>query len=160
MPSFSDELHAAMRHIGIADHILTQTYPLLRDPKLFLAIIENTLLAFTYAMSAILEFERYYKRIPPFQDTFESKLTMLKLRVAGRIHLDPELITAMIDVRALHTMRKECHTEFGRNGAFVLCMDEGYTLKKITPSMLKDHINRAKKFIQVTSELCHQKVIP
>ncbi len=160
MPTFSGEFQAAVRHVHVADHMLTQTYPLIRDPKLFLAIIENTLLAFTHAMGAILEHERYHKRIPPFQDTFESKLTMLKLRVAERIKLDPELIATMVDVHALHKMRKECHTEFGKSGAFVLCMDEGYTLKKITSAMLKEHIAKAKKFIRTTGELCHQKVAP
>lgn len=157
MSKFFDALQLAKKHIGVADHMLTQTYPLIKDPKIFLVVIESTMRAFTHAMTAILEYERYHKRIPPFQDTFDSKLNMLRLRVAKRANLDLELIATMVDIHALQKKRKESHTEFGKNDAFILCSDD-YTLKKITSEMLTDHIRKAKKFIEAADELCKQKV--
>lgn len=157
MYKFSESLKTARKHVGIADHMLTQTYPLIKDPKLFLVVIENTMQAFTHAMTAILEYERYHKRIPPFQDTFDSKLNMLRLRVAKKASIDLELIATMVDIHALQKKRKESHTEFGKKGAFILCSDD-YTLKKITPEMLTDHIRKAKKFIGAADELCKRKV--
>ena len=73
MEKHAEYLEAAIRKYKVADHMTNATFPLLRDPKLLLASAENAFLVFTSAMSALLYYERLYKRIPPFNPTFESK---------------------------------------------------------------------------------------
>ena len=64
------------KKIIIADHILTQTYPLINDAKLLLPVIENIFLAISYSMSSLIFYELYLRRIRPFQDNFIAKFNI------------------------------------------------------------------------------------
>ena len=44
MEKFQELREISKKKIFLADHILTQTYPLLKDPKLLLATTENIFL--------------------------------------------------------------------------------------------------------------------
>ena len=65
MEQFQESRDNAKKKIQIADHMLGVTYPLVKDTKLLVVIMENIFLAYTNAMAAILYHERLFKRIPP-----------------------------------------------------------------------------------------------
>ena len=46
MESYEIARDKAKRHVKIADHMLTQTYPLIQDPKLLIAVMDNIFNAF------------------------------------------------------------------------------------------------------------------
>jgi hypothetical protein len=138
----------AAKNIQFADHLLTQTYPTVRDPKLLLAVLENIFLAVTNSMAALLHHERENHRIPPFQDTFDSKFNMLKLKVAQNYGISNEELHFILEVKNLVVSHKQSPVEFAKKDAFVICSDK-YNLKTI-------YYDQMKKFLSQSKELVHK----
>jgi len=75
MEQFQEAIQKANQKLKIADHMIFMTYPLVKDSKLLLSIIQNIFLALTNAMSSILYYERLFKKIPSFNDNFDSSVS-------------------------------------------------------------------------------------
>ena len=140
------ECHKSIRNIKIADHMLTVTYQLVNDPKLLIAVMENTFLAMTQAMAALLYYERLYKKIPPFYNNFESKFNMFKERCIKKHSLDPGYLLMMQNLKEFLVDHRKSPMEFSRGGQFVVCSDS-YNMKTISITEMKKNVNRAKVFI-------------
>ena len=146
----------ANKNIWVADHMLTQTYPIVNDPKLLFVILENVFLACTSAMAALLHYEYYHKRIPAFQDTFDAKFNMLKMQVAPRYNIKGEYITFLQEVKSLLLAHKKSPVEFVRKDVFVIC-SEDYALKTITVNEMKQYVAKAKVFIQEITRIIERR---
>ena len=140
------ERRKAVRNIKIADHMLTVTYPLVNDPKLLVAVMENTFLSMTQAMAALLHYERLYKRVPPFYNNFESKFNMFKERCVKKHELDPGFLLMMQSLKEFLVEHRKSPVEFSRGGRFVVCSDS-YKMKTISITEMKKNVERAKVFI-------------
>ena len=68
----------AIRHMKVADHVLTMTYPLVQDPKLLKLVMKNIFSAMHNTILMLLYYERKYKRIPPVNENLDSMLHTLK----------------------------------------------------------------------------------
>ena len=147
MEKFQQARETAKKSITIADHMLSVTYPLVKDPKLILAIMENIFLAYTNSMAAILYYDRLFKKIPPFNDTFESKFNIFKARCIERHGLDNNYLIDMQDIKNTLLEHKKSPIEFARKDKFVIC-SENYKMKTIDLNVLSEYINKAKVFIQ------------
>lgn len=147
----------AWKNLRIADHMLTQTYPLVNDPKLLLAILENLFLGLTNAMAALLYFERLQKKIPPFQDNFDSKYNMLRMHVAKTYKIPQEFLQFIYDVKDIVASHKRSPVEFVRKDVFVICT-ESYSMKTISVEEMKQFIAKAKVFIQEVSKIVSQEL--
>lgn len=147
MEKFQELRDIAKKRITIADHILTQTYPLVQDTKLLLAVIENIFLALTNSMGSILHYERLFKRIPPFYDNFDSKFNMFRSRVVNAYNIDKEHIKFIQDVKDITIAHKKSPIEFKRKDRFVICSDD-YNIKEITLEKIKDYVSKTKLFMQ------------
>ena len=152
MEKFQEARAKAKRNIQIADHMLTQTYPLIKDPKLLLAVMENTFLALTNSMASVLYYERTFKRIPPFQDNFESKFNMFKMKTSIRYNIDPSYLKLMQDIKDLLVEHKKSPIEFSRKDRFVICSDN-YKMKTIGVDEIKEHISKTKLFIEEADKI-------
>lgn len=137
----------AKKNIRIADHMLSVTFPLIKDTKLLLAIVENIFLSMTNAMTAVLCFERLYKRIPPFQDMFESKLNMFRERIVPAYNVDKGLVADMQEIKNIILEHKKSQIEFARKGRFVICSDS-YKLRTLGIPEIKNYVAKAKLFIE------------
>ncbi|MFH1505941.1 MAG: hypothetical protein ABIE94_03035 [archaeon] len=137
----------AKKKIRIADHMLTITFPLVQDPKLLLAILENVFLAQTNAMSSVLEYERLFKRVPPFHDTFDSKFNLFRSKIAPRFKIDPYYLKMMKDIKAVIVGHKQSPMEFVRKDKFVICSND-YQMKTLNTNDVKKYIASTKKFVK------------
>ncbi|MBI1971189.1 hypothetical protein HYS47_05565 [Candidatus Woesearchaeota archaeon] len=137
----------ALHHLRLADHMVTQTYPLVQDPKILLVVLENLFLSLTYGMAALLEHERYHKQIPPFQETFDSKFNMIKLRLAEKYRITPSILQFILDVKAKVQAHRKSPVEFSRQGSLVIC-SEKYEVETITQDILKGYLGKSKIFLQ------------
>ena len=146
MAEAGEAMQKARRNIHIADHMLTQTYPLVKDPKLLLAVMDNVELALGNGMDALLQFEREAKNIPPYHDSFDAKFNVLKLRLAAKHKLDADQLTMIYDVRNMIAKHKDSPVEFTRQDKFVICSEE-YDLTSISTDQMKQFINKAKTFL-------------
>jgi len=147
MERFQEVREKANKHIHIADHLLSVTYPLIKDNKLLLAVIENIFLAYTNTIGSLLYFERTFKRIPPFQDNFESKFTMFRETCVLKYKIDKSYVSDIQDLKNIILAHKKSPVEFTRKDRFVICSDN-YKLKTISIDELKKQIDKAKLFIQ------------
>lgn len=139
----------ARKAIRIADHMLTTTYPLLRDPKLLVSAAKNIYLAVELALSSLLEYERLFKRIPAFQDNFESKYRVYTDKIVRRYNIRPENPKLLLELREIVQAHKNSPVEFSRKEKFVIC-SPNYDLKTLSEKDLKKYLNEAKVFIEET----------
>ena len=146
MESFHLARDRAKRHVKIADHMLTQTYPLVQDPKLLVTVLDNISSALNESISAILYYERYFKRIPPFSDSFESKVNIFRARCMRRYSLNQDYIMLVQTIRELITEHKKSPMEFTRKDKFVICSDN-YRMKTVSVDKIKEYIRTTKDFV-------------
>lgn len=147
MERFQELMGVAKKKLQIADHMLTQTYPLVRDPRLLVTILENIFLALTNSMGSILYYERLFKRIPPFQDNFNSKFNMFRQKCTEKYKIDKVYLYLIEDVKNILYQHKKSPVEFSRKDSFVIC-SEDYKMKVVTVDEIRGYLNKTKLFIQ------------
>lgn len=145
MEKYEEVRDKAARNIKIADHMLTQTYPLVKDPKLLVSVIENIFLSLTNSMAALLYFEKACKNVPPFHDNFESKYNLFKLKLVDKHNISRDYIKFIEDMRDIVVAHKKSSMEFSRKGSFVMCSDS-YSMKALAPNGMRAFVSKAKSF--------------
>lgn len=136
----------AVQKVKVADHMLFMTYPLVKDPKLLLAIIENIFASLDFGMSALLHHERLFKRIPPFHDSFASRFEIFKNKMIPRYKLSPRHARLINDVRSIISEHKRSPVEFARKDKFIICSPT-YSLKTVDTNLVKKYIFETKVFV-------------
>ena len=152
MEKFQELRSAANKKLQLADHILTMTYPLVKDPHLLLSSIENLFLAFSYGMGSVLHYERIFKRIPPFPDNFTSKFELFEDKCAKKYSIDREYLKIIKDLRDIIIAHKKSPMEFSRNERFVICNGD-YRTRTISLNEVKSYVQKAKLFIKSISTI-------
>lgn len=136
-------MHEEARRIQVADHMLTMTYPLVKDPKLLIAVLNNLVQSMDLSMQRTLRQEG----IPHTDDT---RLTAYKRYIARKRGVPQETLRAYEEMTATLTEHDKSPVAFRRNEKFVIC-NEGYKLRTLTPETTKKFITLAKTFHQVNA---------
>ena len=147
MEKFQEARQNAIKYLKTADHMVSVTYNVVKDTKLLVAILENLNLALQETMNSILYYDRMFKKIPPYQDTFESSYNMFRLKSARHYNLDTEYITTIAEVKEMLDEHRKAPVEFIKNDKFVIC-SESYRMKALSIMDIKKFVARAKLFIQ------------
>ena len=142
----------AKKTVRMADHILTVTYPLLKDPKILVSAAKNIFSAAEQAMTSVLEHERLFKRIPSYQDNFESKFRVFKEKIVPRHNISPGNVKTIRELKDILSAHKESPVEFTRKEKYVICSDD-YDMKTLSEKQLKNHLKNTKIFIEQASLL-------
>ncbi len=151
------EFDNAKKHLKLADHMLTMTYPVVNDPKLLLSVIENLNLTFSSAISAVLMYERDLRQIPPYHDTIDGRLDFFKNKSAEKFNISPNYIKMIEEIKDLVQEHKESPIEFSKKNEYVICSDEFKRLKTINIKEMKEYIAKAKLFIAEISNIIEAK---
>lgn len=155
METFQRLRDEAKKKILIADHMLVMTYPVVNDPKLLLQVLENILKSLQLIVHACLEYERIFKRIPPYPDTLEGQLLVMQNKLANKYRFTPQDVAFIKKQKELLISHKESPVEFVRKDKFVIS-DERYNLKTLSMAEMKKNIATAKgligKLYQTTTE--------
>jgi hypothetical protein len=152
MEKFQELRENAKKKIGIADHMLTQTYPLVQDPKLLLSVLENVFLALTNSVGSVLYYERLFKRIPPFQENFDSKYNIFRARIVNRYNIDKKYVDILKDIKEMLLQHRKSQMEFTRKDKLVIC-DEEYRMKTLSINDIKEYIETTKEFIDISQQI-------
>ncbi|MBN1275117.1 hypothetical protein JXA12_02395 [Candidatus Woesearchaeota archaeon] len=152
MEKFMEYRDRSRQNIRVADHMLTMTYPLVKDPKLLLAVLENLFMAITNSMAAVLYYERIFKRVPPFHDTFESKFNLFKTKIVPRHKIDLKWVRFIAEVKEYVQEHKESTTEFPRKDKFIMA-DHNYRMKALDERLLKQHLSKTKELVHLLLQL-------
>jgi hypothetical protein len=146
MEPFQQKFQTAKKKIYVADHMLSTTYSLLKDTKILLAILENVHYAYENALSALLEHERLFKRIPSYNDTVMSRKNIFKMKIQKTYDFDLMHANIMDKLASILQKHKDSPVEFSKDNKYIIASDS-YDLTKISPEDLKTDIKSCKEFI-------------
>jgi|TARA_B100001964_G_C14254832_1_gene611831 hypothetical protein len=152
MEKFQELRSAANKKLQLADHMLTMTYPMVKDPHLLLSSVENLFLTFSYGMGSVLHYERVFKRIPPFPDNFTSKFELFRDKCTKKYGIDTEYLKIIKDLRDIIIAHRKSPIEFSRNERFVICNGD-YRTRAISLNEVKSYVQKAKLFIKNVSTI-------
>ncbi len=152
MEKFQQAREKAVRNLRIADHMLYVTYPLVRDNKLLMSITENIFLALTNAMASVLYYERLFKRVPPFHETFDSKYNLFSEKIVPRYSIDRKYLHYLKTIKDIMIAHRESNVEFSRPEKYVICIED-YKTKTISVTELKDMLKIAKEFVAMCNRI-------
>ncbi len=151
------EQERALKNIKLAEHMLSVTYPFVKDPKMLLTIIENIFLAMTSAMGSLLYLDRLYKQIPPFHKNFESKIYLFENVYLKKLSLNSDHLLAMKDLKEIILLHRQSKVEFSKGGEFIICSDQYDNLRKINQKTVSDYLEKAKIFIEQITNIVEEK---
>jgi len=145
-------IYQARCKVKAADHMLTQTYPLIKDPKLLVAVVNNLFKGCNYAMFSVLNFERKYKRIPIFTNNFNHAYSIFKDRVSPKYNLNKDEVRLLRILHDIIREHKKSPIEFSRRDKFVIC-NESYQMRTINVSQIKNYINLGRLLVVHCGEI-------
>jgi hypothetical protein len=137
----------------------TFTYPVIKDSKMLIGIIENIFLSLTSSLAALLYYERAQRRIPPFYDTFDSKFYVFREEV-GKRHNLAKYSKLLIEVRDLLIAHRESPVEFSKGGKFVICSENYSGNKTVTIENVLQYLTEAKQFFNQVNGIIKQNAMP
>ncbi len=152
MEQFQESNLKAKKHLQTADHILSMTYPLIKDPKILLTVLDNINKSFQCMMDTVLQYDRLYKRIPIYADKFEEKYLIFKQKSGARYNFDPDFLEMAREIKETMQAHKKSPVEFARKNKFVIC-DDKYQTKTIEETSLKIYIAKAKLYHKIVQNV-------
>jgi len=158
MEKFLELRDTSQKKIWLADHILTQTYPFLKDPKLLMSSLETLFLAYANAIGSLLYYEKRFNKIPDFEDNFDSKFKVLKEHLSKKYDIKQEDIMSIKEIKDIILQHKKSPVEFTRPDMFIICSDE-YQMKTISFDNLKKKVANAKIFIEKINNITNRRDI-
>jgi len=147
MEKFQESFEKAKHYLKIADHMLSTTFPLIKDYNLIPLVVENIFLALTNALAALLHYELLFKRVPLFNETFDSKFKVFNSYCVRRYNFDKEILDVMLSVKNIVLRHRKSPVEFSRKDKFVICSDSYETLT-VRLDDVKNYLHKTKIFIQ------------
>ena len=145
MDNFTIKLNHSKKRLSLADYMLTNTYSMLKEPKILVSVLENIFLAFNESLSSLLDFERAFKRVPSFGTSFESMSNVYISKVQNRYKLDKSFIKVMNEIKETIDYHKSSPVEFERKEKIVMA-NERYDLKTISKDKVYAYLMKAKEF--------------
>ncbi|MBI2175859.1 hypothetical protein HYU40_00730 [Candidatus Woesearchaeota archaeon] len=146
MERFQQELSEGRRKLMTADHLVSVTFPLVKDNKLLLTAAANLFSAAKNLMASLLHYDEAFKRIPHFREEYDSMLYWLRARCMPYYGLSRDYGVAVDDLRILLDEHKSSSVEFSRKDGLVICSDS-YKVRKITVTQLKSYVEVLKRML-------------
>lgn len=139
----------AENKLKIVDHLLSTTYPVIKDPKLLLSALSSLYQALDLAIDAALVFEKNFKS---FQYTPENKIDIFRRKILPKYDIDKEMLVFYNELREIIEGHKNSDVEFTKKETFVIS-DNKYNLKKLTYEDAKSKYSQAKIYIEKIFEI-------
>lgn len=142
-------LEKAKQELDTADHLAYMTYPLIRENRLLLKILEKLYYSVLNAINAVLQYEYMYKRITLYKDTKINLETFKK--ISPKYHLNEEQLKKIIEIISLGEKHKKSPFEFAKNNQIVI-MSDNLSTETLTIEKIKAFIIEIKDFLRKTNQ--------
>lgn len=152
MNDYTSLIQESEKSLSVADHIIFVTFPLVKDPKLLLAVIEELFKSLEKAMLSLLNYEYTYKRISTIGESFDARFYIFKSRVVPLYHFNNEVLIIFSDLKEILDWHSKSPVEFRKNNEYVICLSD-YRMKTITINQLKGYIPVVKEFISRVKQI-------
>ena len=154
MEIFLEQIAEAKKALKVADHLTYVTFPLIGDDKIMNMILDNLQISLLKSVDALLNYEKYYKRIVTVPENFEDKFGVLKTEVSKRYNINNETILTIKKLNDVVNNRKKSGSEFLKKDNILLFNE--YKTNTLNLKKIKDYINIAKLLINKINTIVGQ----
>lgn len=134
----------AENKLKIADHLLSTTFNIVKDPKLLISVVDTLYQAMDLAIDAMMEFEAHYKK-PDYRP--EEKIEIFRRKVVSKHGLDPAIVDFYFELKNTVESHRKSGVEFTKKNAFVIT-DDDYNLKTLKYDDIKGKYAKARAYSQ------------
>ena len=145
MQKFNNLVLEANKKLKLADHMTYVTYPLLKETKLLLSIVESINKSLNTALDAYLYYDHLYKRISYIPENLKEKLDIFERSSARRYTLK-NYSKLTLESNEILKKHKEAPVAFAKKEKLVIC-SKNYSLKTLEIEDAKNYLSKAKPFI-------------
>jgi len=148
MEKFLEALASAEKNLQAIDHMVYITFPLIKDKRLLLKIIQEIKKVITSCITSILQYEYVYKRVNLSRDPHENFKTFSE-KLAPRYCIKKDEIRLIQELFDFVEKHKESSFEFLKNDKIIILSNE---MGSATLSLekIKEFLNLAKSVIKKT----------
>lgn len=145
MELIKEKLKHAQELFTKADHLIYTTYPIVKENKLLYSSIVYMDKSLMTAISAWVEYERYYKRISQGPKDLNSKFDIFKTYIARKYEVPLEYVRTIMDIKSIIKAYNESPMTFSRKEKFVMWGED--RLKTIDVEQIKKYLTKSRMFL-------------
>ena len=150
MEKFLENVANAEKMIMAADHMAYVTFPLIKDKRLLMKVLQETKNAVALCINAILQHEYVYKRINLHKDAKANFKTFIE-KCAPNYRISKQEIDLVLELFDFIERHKESPFEFMKNDRIVI-LSEGMKPRTLTIEKAKEFLILAKTFLKKTRQ--------
>ena len=136
----------AQEKLKVADHLISTTYSLVKEPKLLVSVIENIYQALDLTVTALLEYEKNFKSIPSYEKTFDDKIEIFRRKVATKYDVSSDTIEFIVQLKKTVDEHKKASVEFSKKETFVIS-DNNYNMTTLKVEDVKKTLTKARHYV-------------
>jgi hypothetical protein len=146
----------AQRYYTAAFHLRSVTFPLVKDHKLLMGVLQNVFNSIDQAIGALLSYERELQLVPAYYDDFQSRFNTFRYRCMRRNNISADFAVAIQELKELLDLQKRTPMQFQRGTRLVLA-DKNYQLKVISVQDVDSFLLKNKQFLEVINHAIRLK---
>lgn len=150
MEKFLENIVAAEKKIQTADHMIYVTFPLIKDKRLLLKILQEIKNAVMDCISSILQYEYLYKRITLYKNP-KSNFKIFIEKCTPRYQITKEEINLILELFDFIEKHKESPFEFIKDDK-VIILSNSLNQKTLTIEKTKEFLMLVKNILRKTRE--------
>lgn len=154
MDSFKNLVLETNKHYRLADHIANVTYPLIKDSRLLLSMLDNLDKCVRCALDAFLYYEKINDKISVFPEELPIKLQVFSKTAAIRHNVNGFQILIR-EITETLTKHKESPVEFIKDNRLYMYNRE-YKARTLDIKDVKLYLLKAKPFIVQLNNIYRQ----
>jgi len=142
---FMESLEKAKRYLQTADHLAFVTFPLMKENRLLLKVLEELGNALVFAINSVLQYEYVYKRIHIYSSAKENFQTFRE--VAKRYGIGYDQMKKIEEILNLMEKHKKSPFEFVKDDKIVI-MSHGFGTDILTTEKIKGFVIETKDVVR------------
>ena len=150
MKKFLETLQEAEKSLKTSDHMIYVTFPLVKDKRILLKVIQEIKKIITNCIKVILQYEFLYKRIKLYKDPKSNFKTFIE-KCSPKYKITKEEIKIMLELFDFVEKHKESPFEFVKDEKIVI-LSENLKPKTLTLEKTKEFLITAKNILKKTKE--------
>ena len=147
MEKFIENLEEAEKIIRAMDHLIYVTFPIVKDKKMLVKILEKTGQAAVLCINSILQYDYLFRRVRIFASKDEN-LRTFREKCAPRYGLDKREVENLMKLLKVTEMHKKSPMEFTRENK-VIILSESLGYETITPEKTKEFVIAVKNLLSM-----------
>lgn len=150
MEKFLENLAAAEKTIKSADHMAYVTFPLVKDKRLLLKVLQEIKNAVTLCINSVLQYEYMYKRISLYKDPGSNFRTFVE-KCAPKYNINQNELDLIMELFDFIKKHNESPFEFAKDNK-VIILSNGLKPKTLTLEKIKEFLILSKTILKKVQE--------